>query len=188
MTRLLDAVRRDEPNADERLLELVYDELRRVARGKMAALPPGQTLQPTALVSEAYLKLIGPDGQTMRWESRAHFFGAAARAMRNILVDQARRRTAQKRGGADARAQPLDDQLITAVEVPTTDLIALDAALEELEGRDPRGHQVVMLRFFAGLSETQVAEALGTSERTVRREWSHARAWLRRRLDGEPDA
>lgn len=185
VTRVLAQIREGDADAPQRLLPLVYEELRALARARMARLTPGQTLQPTALVHEAYLKLLTPadDGQTP-WESRAHFFGAAARAMRNILVDAARRRNADKRGG-DAQRLPLDDDAARLIEAPATDILALDEALDELEHADPRAHQVVMYRFFAGLSEEQTARVMDVSTRTIRREWAYARSWLRTRVEGD---
>ena len=170
------------------LLPLVYEELRRLARSKMSRerdAGAGQTLQPTALVHEAYMRLLGPDGAQLRWEGRAHFFGAAARAMRRILVERARSRGRVKRGGGNARVALADDAL--AVEPPGDDLLALDEALERLEQRDRRKAEVVMLRFFAGLTIEEIAAALSVSPATVKNDWTFARAWLHRELakDGE---
>jgi RNA polymerase sigma factor (TIGR02999 family) len=175
VTRILGEVRRGERNASSRLLPLVYEELRRLARARMAGLPPGQTLQPTALVHDAYLRLLGDED--VAWKDRAHFFGAAAMAMRDILVERARRRARIKHGGgmrrADLResvAAPGDDQQV--------DVIALNEALRRLEGEDPRKSQIVMLRYFAGLSIENTAAALDLSAATIKREWNYARAWL----------
>ncbi|MEC9373775.1 MAG: ECF-type sigma factor [Planctomycetota bacterium] len=186
VTQVLADLRAGDPAASERLLPLVYDELRRIAAARMAALPAGQTLQPTALVHEAYLKLVKTDGDPASWDSRAHFFGAAARAMRNILVDAARRKAALTHGGAHDR-QALHDDNAPAFDTPRIDIIALDEALTRLESSDPRAHQIVMLRFFAGLTEEQTAAALEISDRTVRREWNYARAWLRREMGDAPE-
>jgi RNA polymerase sigma factor (TIGR02999 family) len=155
-----------------------------MARGQMGAEGPGATLQPTALVHEAWLKLVGPDGEHLPWNGRAHFFGAAARAMRQILVDHARHVGRIRRGG-DLRRQPSDaiDAAVDAAADPADlDFEALDAALTRLEAHDPRAAKVVELRFFAGLSVADTARALEISERTVAREWNVARAWLARRM------
>jgi RNA polymerase sigma factor (TIGR02999 family) len=178
VTHLLSAIEQGDPHAAGQLLPLVYDELRRLAAQKLAHEAPGQTLQPTALVHEVYLRLVG-DGEP-RWESRGHFFAAAAEAMRRILVDHARRRAAQKRGGA-ARRVAWHDQL--AVAGPQDDdLLALDEALDELERHDAQAAGLVKLRYFSGLSHQQAAEALGVSRRVADRLWVVARAWLYQRL------
>jgi RNA polymerase sigma factor (TIGR02999 family) len=177
VTQLLDAVRDGDENAGDRLLPLLYDELRKLARRRMDQEPPGHTLQATALVHEAYLRLVGDDGAG--WESRGHFFAAAAEAMRRILVEQARRHGAQKRG-AGARPVPLDDADLP-VELDlgdSLDLVPLDEALHRLEEYDARKSEVVKLRFFAGLTIEQTAAALGVTSRTVNRDWIAARAWL----------
>ena len=145
----------------------------------MAKVPPGQTLQATALVHEAYLRLVGDDDPG--WNSRGHFFGAAARAMRDILVEQARRKASLKRGG-DRRREGDAADLAIAIDAPASDLLALDELLERLEEQDPRKAQVVMLRFFAGLTNPQIAEILGVSLPTVERDWRFARSWLQREL------
>jgi RNA polymerase sigma factor (TIGR02999 family) len=184
VTVLLDAIRAGDANASERLFPLVYEELRRIARARMAGLGPGQTLQATALVHEAYLKLLGPAKRIDGWDDRAHFFGAAARAMRNILVDQARRRACAKRGGG-AAAVPLEgSDGDAAIEMPSFDLLALDEALHQLEAGDPSAYRVVMLRYFAGLNDEEAADVLGISVGTLRREWAYARAWLHRAMNG----
>lgn len=176
VTRMLGEVSRGERNASSRLLPLVYEELRRLARARMAALPSGQTLQPTALVHDAYLRLVGD--QDVGWKDRAHFFGAAAMAMRDILVERARRRGRIKHGGAMGRVE-LGESLGAADDGGASlDLIALNEALIRLEARDPRKSQVVMLRYFAGLSIDETAAALELSPATVTREWNYARAWL----------
>jgi RNA polymerase sigma factor (TIGR02999 family) len=164
------------------LLPLVYDELRRLAAARLAAEPSGSTLQPTALVHEAYLRLVGsPEGD--RWDHRGHFFAAAAEAMRRILIDHARRKAAAKHGGA-MRRQVLDPDAAPAWE-PREDLLALDEALGRLEAADPEKANVVKLRYFAGLTLAEAAAALNLSERTAGRHWAYARAWLRRAVEGE---
>ena len=165
--------------AAEQLLPLVYGELRRIAQSHLNRFAGGGgTLQATALVHEAYVKLIGNDDPG--WNGRAHFFAAAGRAMRNILVDQARRRGSIKRGG-DRERVSLDEAEI-AVDEPREDIIALDAALKKLEEHDRGLADLVMLRYFSGLTESEAAIALNVSERTVRRDWQYARAWLREQM------
>lgn len=185
VTLLLAAAQAGESRASEELLPLVYDELRRLASAHMAREPSGSTLQPTALVHEAYLRLLGES--EVRWRDRGHFFGAAALAMRRILVDRARERAALKRGGGIARA---GGDAVDAIAAPEStdatepvDLLALDRALDRLNARDPRQADVVMLRYFGGLTIEQTADALGLSAGTVKNEWTFARAWLRRELD-----
>lgn len=182
ITRVLARIAVGESGAAEQLLPLVYDELKALARARMARLPPGQTLQATALVHEAWLKLGG--NQPKPFQDRAHFFGAAARAMRNILVDQARAKASRKRGSAQERAA-LTPDLAIAGQAPTTDLLALDEALTTLERDHGRPAQIVMLRYFAGLDMHAIAEALGVTSRTVERDWRFAKAWLRRVLESE---
>jgi RNA polymerase sigma factor (TIGR02999 family) len=178
VSHLLNAIDRGDRHAADQLLPLVYDELRRLAAQKLAPEKPGQTLQPTALVHEAWLRLVG-DAEP-RWENRGHFFAAAAEAMRRILVDQARRRKAQKRGGT-ARRVPWDDRF--AVADPQDDeLLALDEALAELERHDPQAAQLVKLRYFSGLTHQQAAESLGISRRVADRVWAVAKAWLYQRM------
>ena len=186
VTQLLAAATAGDPKASAELLPVVYEELRRLARGQMKKEAVGQTLQPTALVHEAYMRLVG-DGD-VKWENRGHFFGAAARAMRRILVERARHRGRLKRGGGRGRVE-LGDQALTVEPPPTTDLISLDEALEKLEARDKRKADVVMLRYFAGLSIEETAAALGVSPATVKNEWTFARAWLHREMeqDGEKE-
>lgn len=174
ITHWLSRSRAGDPQAAEELLPLVYDELRRLARVRLAKEPAGQTLQPTALVHEAYLRLVGD--QDPGWNSRGHFFGAAAMAMRRILVEQARRKGRLKHGGEMRRVD--DDAAEIAVEGPTDDLVAIDEALAKLEADDPRKGQIVNLRYFAGLSEQEVAEAMGLSLSTIEREWRYCRRWL----------
>ncbi len=177
VTRLLGEVG-DRPEAAEALVPLVYDELRAIASQRMREERAGHTLQATALVNEACARLLGPG--RMDYQSRAHFFRVAAESMRRILIDHARRRNADKRGGGRGRL-PLD-VVDLAQESDPGMVLALDEALTRLESEDPRAFEVVQLRFFAGLSVEQAAEALGVSERTVQREWSFARAWLARAL------
>jgi RNA polymerase sigma factor (TIGR02999 family) len=162
-------------------LPLVYQELRLLAAQKLSQEKPGQTLQATALVHEAYLRLVGDGPQS--WNSRGHFFGAAAEAMRRILVENARRKESQKRGGGLHRVE-MEDQDI-AIENAPDDLLALDAALAKLSNLDPTKAELVKLRFFAGLTLDQAAEALGISRATAIRHWSFARAWLFDRVQGD---
>ena len=175
ITRILSAVEQGDPKAAEQLLPLVYKELRRLAAQKMAAEKPGQTLQATALVHEAYLRLVG-GGQQQSWNSRGHFFGAAAEAMRRILIGQARRKASIKAGGQLQRVDLPDEP---EIEGPQLDLIALDAALEQLEVHDSRAAALIKLRFFAGLTMPQAAEALDVSVATVENDWAYAKSWLR---------
>jgi RNA polymerase sigma factor (TIGR02999 family) len=160
---------------------LVYDELRRLAAARLAAEPSGNTLQPTALVHEAYLRLVGtPDAD--RWDHRGHFFAAAAEAMRRILIDQARRKATLRHGGTMER-QKLDPDAATLPQ-PREDLLALDTALDQLAAKDPVKAELVKLRYFVGMSLAETAEALGLSELTAGRHWAFARAWLRRAVEG----
>ena len=178
VTRILTAIEQGDPKAAEQLLPLVYDELRKLAARKLADQTPGQTLQPTALVHEAYLRIAGDS--TVSWEGRQHFFFAAARAMRDILVEQARRKAGPKRGG-DRRRQELDDAC-AVLEPPSDDVLAIHEALEELEERDPLKAQIVLLRYFTGLTMDETAAILGLAERTLDRHWRYLRAWLMKRL------
>jgi RNA polymerase sigma factor (TIGR02999 family) len=184
VTRLLSAIEQGDPRAAADLLPLVYDELRRLAARKLAREAPGQTLQATALVHEAYLRLVGTDDQG--WDGRGHFFAAAAEAMRRALVDNARRKAAEKRGGRRER-QDLDG-VDLAAPAPPDDLLALDEALAKLEARDAVKARLVKLRYFAGLSEQDAAEALGVSRATAHRHWRYARAWLLNELGGDEGA
>jgi RNA polymerase sigma factor (TIGR02999 family) len=179
VTHILSAIERGDPHAAEQLLPLVYDELRRLAAQRLAHEKPGQTLQATALVHEAYLRLVGPD-PARNWDSRGHFFAAAAEAMRRILVENARRKQARKHGGDQRRADLDLDALI--VPEPEMDLLALDAALDRLAARDPQKARLVELRYFAGLTGDQTAAVLGISPSGVDRQWTYTRAWLRREL------
>jgi RNA polymerase sigma factor (TIGR02999 family) len=185
VTQLLDAAAAGDRKAAADLLPVVYDELRKLAAVRLAAESPNQTLQPTALVHEAYLRLVGPaDGS--RWDSRAHFFAAAAEAMRRILVDSARRKRSHKHGG-DRRRVELPDVPAKA-EVADGRLLALDAALTRLAAEDPVAARVVELRHFAGLSIDDVAVTLGISRATAYRHWTYARAWLKDAItEAEPD-
>jgi len=180
VTRLLDAIGQGDRQATAELLPLVYDELRRLAAEKMSQERPGQTLQATALVHEAYLRLLGPAGAEQPWNSRGHFFAAAAESMRRILIEAARRKQQVGRGG-DRERIPFDAVQVAA-EAPSDDLLALDESLRRLEQHDPLAAQLVNLRYFAGLSMPQAAEALGMSLRTAERNWSYARTWLHRDL------
>jgi RNA polymerase sigma factor (TIGR02999 family) len=164
----------------DRLTPLVYEELRQLATRYMRRERPGHTLQTTALIHEAYLRLI--DANDVNWQSRAHFFAIAAKLMRRILVEHARRRDAHKRGGSVIRL-PLDETLAVADETDV-DLLAIDEALNRLAAVDPQQARVVELRFFSGLSVEETAAALGVSPKTVKRDWSVARAWLRREIGG----
>ena len=175
VTRILSAIHEGNPHAADELLPLVYDELRKLAAQKLSQEAPGQTLQATALVHEAYLRLVDV-AQAQEWNSRGHFFAAAAEAMRRILVDRARKRQSVKHGGGRVR-EPLDEANAMAPEVGE-DLVALDEALELLAGRDAEAAELVKLRFFAGLTSAQAAEALGISPRTADRAWTFARVFL----------
>jgi RNA polymerase sigma factor (TIGR02999 family) len=181
VTQILAAVEAGDPRAAGELLPLVYDELRRLAAARMAEEKPGQTLQATALVHEAYLRLVG--GETpQRWDSRRHFFAAAAEAMRRILVESARRKRSAKHGGRRARID-LDEALIVG-DAPRHDLLDLDELLDQLASADPRAAELVKLRFFAGLTGDQAAEVLDIAPRSADLLWAYARAWLFERLQG----
>ncbi|MEK7685002.1 MAG: ECF-type sigma factor [Verrucomicrobiota bacterium] len=174
VTRILDRVQHGDPKAAEQLLPLVYDELRKLAAARMAALPPGQTLQATALVHEAWLRLAGPGHHD--WNGRGHFFAAAAEAMRRILVDRARHKAAHKRGGGLRRIDL--DHVDVAMDADDDLLLALDEALARYAQRDPQGAELIKLRFFAGLPNHRAAALLGVPERTAKRTWAFACAWL----------
>jgi RNA polymerase sigma factor (TIGR02999 family) len=176
VTRILSAIGHGDPKAAGQLLPLVYDELRALAARKLAREKPGQTLQATALVHEAYLRLVDKD-EARRWESRAHFFAAAAEAMRRILVDNARRKRRPKHGG-DRRRIDLDGSALLEDVPPSDDLIALDEALTKLAAEEPVKAKLVQLRYFAGLTVPQAAELLGLSTATAERYWTYARTWL----------
>ena len=179
VTRILDAIQQGDPNAAEELLPLVYDELRKLAAHRMAGEDPGQTLQATALVHEAWLRLGGDDQPS--WRNRAHFFAAAAEAMRRILIDNARHKNYLRHGGGAERVNL--DGLDLAASVDDEQLLALNEALDHLAAHDATKAQVVKLRFFAGLTNEQVARVLGVSEPTVKRHWAYARAWLFREMN-----
>lgn len=182
VTRILSSIEQGDPHASERLLPLVYDELRRLASEKLAHERPGQTLQATALVHEAYLRLVNAE-KVSHWDSRGHFFAAAAEAMRRILVENARRHRAAKRGGGRHRADLDPDQLAAPVE--SEDLLALDEALERLRAAEPQVAELVQLRYFAGLTIPQAAQVLGIAPRTADAWWAYARAWLLGELRNE---
>jgi RNA polymerase sigma factor (TIGR02999 family) len=179
VTRILSAVEQGDPHAAEQLLPVVYDELRKLAASQLAHETPGQTLQPTALVHEAFLRLVDA-GQAQSWDSRGHFFAAAARAMRRILVEAARRRKRRKRGG-DRRRVELEDVAAT-VSAPPEEILALDEALTKLAQEHPRQAELVQLRYFAGLTVDEAARVLGISPSTADRHWTFARAWLYREM------
>ena len=176
VTQLLDAAAAGDPKAASELLPLVYDELRKLAAARLADEKPGQTLQATALVHEAYIRLVG-GGQPENWNGRGHFFGAAAEAMRRILVESARRKRSLKSGGGRHRLDFADVE--PAVAGPNIDLLALDEALQQLERKDSRKAELVKLRFFAGLTVEQAAHALGIATSTADEDWAYARSWLR---------
>lgn len=181
ITRVLDRVRRKEPRAATELLPLVYKELRALAESRLAKLEAGQTLQATALVHEAWIRVVGAEDPG--WECRAHFFGAAAQAMRNIMVEQSRRKAALKHGGNRKR---VDDEgaLELVMDGPIDNVLALDEVLRRLEARDEVKARLVELRFFTGLTMPEVAEVLGLPLTRVEREWRFARAWLQREIEG----
>jgi RNA polymerase sigma factor (TIGR02999 family) len=184
VTHLLSAIEQGDPQAAEQLLPLVYDELRNLAAQKLAQEKPGQTLQATALVHEAYLRLVDTE-KVQRWESRGHFFAAAAEAMRRILVDAARRKRRPKHGGDLPRVDQRD--VGEAIAPPEGDLLDLDEALEKLDTEDKDSAELVKLRYFAGLSLAEAAEVLGLPARTAGRRWAYARAWLSEEMLGGPD-
>jgi RNA polymerase sigma factor (TIGR02999 family) len=182
VTRILSQIEAGDSQAAERLLPLVYDELRKLAAARLDREAPGQTLQPTALVHEAYLRLVDVP-RAQRWDSRGHFFAAAAVAMRRVLVDAARRKRSLRRGGVRRRHDLLEGDL--AVLPVSDELLDLDAALDELAQHDAAAAELVAMRVFAGLSIAEAAQAQGISERTAKRRWAYARAWLGRRLAPE---
>ena len=184
VTRILNQAAAGDAGAAARLMPLVYDELRQIARRRMGRIPPGNTLTPTALVHEAYVKLV--EQEDMTWESRSHFFIAASRAMRNILVDQARRKATDKHGGAGRRLGLNVADL--AIRPPAEDVVALDEALKRLEHEEPEIGEIVTLHHFTGLTMEEVAEILRVSASTVKRRWRYARAWLHRALSGDDTA
>jgi RNA polymerase sigma factor (TIGR02999 family) len=182
VTQILSRIEAGEPSASEELLPLVYDELRRLASARLSHEKPGQTLQATALVHEAFLRLVGVD-TAKHWDSRGHFFAAAAEAMRRILVDNARRKQRLKRGGGWQR---LDAEPSEHISIETDgDLLALDEALDKLAAQDAESAEVVKLKYFAGLTIPQIAELFGVTSRTIDRRWAYARSWLRREVGGD---
>jgi RNA polymerase sigma factor (TIGR02999 family) len=187
MTRILSAIEQGDPRAAEQLLPLVYDELRRLAAQKLAREMPGQTLQATALVHEAYLRLVGGPGDAAApsWNSRGHFFAAAAEAMRRILVERARHKRAKKSGGEHRRRELAEIE--PAVADPGVDILALHDAIEKLEAMDKRKAELVKLRFFVGLTIEEAAQVLGIATSTADKDWAYARCWLRLEVDGASD-
>jgi RNA polymerase sigma factor (TIGR02999 family) len=189
VTQILNAIEQGDPHAGAQLLPLVYDELRKLAAQRLAQERPGQTLQATALVHEAYLRLVG-GAETPDWDGRRHFFAAAAEAMRRILIDRARHKQTHKAGGGRRRLD-LDDIEPVLEEENGDRLLVVDEALQQLEAEDPRKAEVVKLRFFAGLTAEQTAAALGVSTSTAEKDWAYARSWLRVAIDrmsaGSPD-
>jgi RNA polymerase sigma factor (TIGR02999 family) len=182
VTRILSAIERGDPRAAEQLLPLVYEELRRLAAARLSLEKPGQTLDATALVHEAYLRMVGP-ADSRRWDSRGHFFAAAAEAMRRILVEAARRKGRARHGGGRQRVElPADGPAITD---PVEDVVAVDEALEKLAVADPQAAELVKLHYFAGLTIEQAAVVLGVSVRKAYTVWAYARAWLFRCLGGD---
>ena len=186
VTQILSQIDSGDPSAADQLLPLVYQELRRLAASKLANEKPGQTLQATALVHEAYLRLLGPGGADKPWDSRGHFFAAAAEAMRRILIDQARAKGRQKRQ-ADGRRIDIDSANV-AVHATPNQLLVIDEALMKLEREDPAVFELVRLRYFAGLNVDEAAAALGISTATAYRRWNYARAWLHSELLGQDDS
>jgi RNA polymerase sigma factor (TIGR02999 family) len=182
VTRILSAIEQGDPDAAEQLLPLVYDELRKLAAVKLSREKPGQTLQATALVHEAYLRRVDVE-KAQHWGSRGHFFAAAAEAMRRILLNRARDKKRLKRGG-DCRRIDLD-QIDLALDARSEDLIALDEAIQQLAEEDQQCAELVKLRFFAGLSHTEAAAALAITRRMADRQWAYARAWIYDRLGGD---
>ena len=184
VTRILSAIEDGDQHAAERLLPLIYDELRRLAAHKMAGESPDHTLQATALVHEAYIRLVDGD-KAQHWDGRGHFFAAAAEAMRRILLENARRKGRLKHGGEHHRVDL--DKVLLSLASPPEDLLALDEILTDLDASDHQSAELVKLRCFAGLSVEQAAEVMGISTRTAYRDWSYARAWLFRRFSGDTE-
>jgi RNA polymerase sigma factor (TIGR02999 family) len=184
-TRILSAIEQGDPHAAEQLLSLVYDELRKLARHKLAQEKPGQTLQATALVHEAYLRLVDLE-KAQHWDSRGHFFAAAAEAMRRILIDNARRKRRPKHGGHRHRVDL--DEAASVAEAPSDDLLALDQALNKLASEEPAKAEIVKLRFFAGLTIPEAAKVVGISVATAERYWTYARVWLYCELNETPES
>jgi RNA polymerase sigma factor (TIGR02999 family) len=186
VTRILQSIEQGDSNAAEELLPLVYDELRKLAAVRMAQEAPGQTLQATALVHEAWVKLAGSDRQL--WRGRAHFFGAAAEAMRRILIDKARRKASQKRGGDSMRSDTTPEDLHESrieLRAPSSEILAVHDALDALAAEDRLAAEVVKLRYFVGMTIAEIADALGMAPRTADRHWAFARAWLKQAIEGE---
>ena len=181
VTRILHSIEEGNPQAAEQLLPLVYDELRKLAAARMAHEAPGQTLQATALVHEAWLKLAGSDRQ--QWRGRAHFFGAAAEAMRRILIDKARRKASQKRGSGNAPEELHESRI--ELRAPSAEILAVHDALDALDAEDHMAAEVVKLRYFVGMSIPEIADALGLAPRTADRHWAFARAWLKQAIEGQ---
>jgi RNA polymerase sigma factor (TIGR02999 family) len=185
VTRILSAIEDGDAGASNQLLPLVYNELRQLAAQRLAQEKPGQTLQATALVHEAYVRLVGPSATPQRWNGRNHFLTAAAEAMRRILIENARRKNAKKRGGGVRRVDLSDlDPSDDSAKIPADDLLALDEALDRFTREDPAKAELVKLRYFAGLSVDDAAEALGISRATAARYWDYARSWLYSELRG----
>lgn len=182
ITRILNAVSKGDTRASEQLLPLAYDELRRIAASKMRNQRAGHTLQATALVHEAYLRILGPDGEQSKWNGKGHFFVAAAEAMRRILIESIRRKQSQKRGGEFIRTEW--DEANIQTEVPQEDILAVHEALKSLEKDHPDLAKVVVMRYFAGMTVEEVASSLEVSQSTIDRHWRAARAWLQRELSG----
>ena len=183
ITKILQAVEAGDSGASEKLLPLAYDELRRIAASKMQSQRAGHTLQPTALVHEAYLRLLGPDGEQQQWNNRGHFFVAVAEAMRRILIESIRRKQALKRGGDLVRT--VFDEADYESEVPRQDILAVHEALGALERSHPELAKVVLMRYFAGMTIEETAASLDVSESTIERQWRAARAWLQREISPE---
>ena len=179
VTRILSQIESGDPSAAEKLLPLVYDDLRKLAAARLAQEKPGQTLQATALVHEAYLRLVDTE-RAANWNSRGHFFGAAAEAMRRVLVENARRKGGPKAGGRHRRIELSD--VVAEVKRPELDLIALSESLDRLQAKDPRAAELVKLRFFAGLTRQQAADVLGVSVATADNDWAYAKGWLKAEL------
>ncbi len=183
VTHILSAIEQGDPKATEQLLPLVYDELRRLASQKLAQESPGQTLQATALVHEAYVRLVdgNPD---QNWDNRRHFFAAAAEAMRRILIERARQKQSLKRGGNFERVE-LDGVEPSFLPMACDDILGLDEAIQKLEQKDPRKAELVKLRFFAGLTTAEAAKSLGVSLSTAENDWTYARCWLKLEMSGD---
>jgi RNA polymerase sigma factor (TIGR02999 family) len=181
VTQILAKIESGDPSASEQLLPLVYDELRKLAAARLKVERPGQTLQATALVHEAYIRLVDQE-QAQKWKSRGHFFAAAAEAMRRILVDNARDKLRQKRGGDRQRVEL--DPLDAITTAPPVEVLAIDDALDALAKDDPQAAELVKLRYYAGFSVAAAAEMIGISRSTAYEHWSYARAWLRREIEG----